>query len=174
MPRILAALALGVFAICANAISWEASITNTNTPLLDSDIQAALSKGISPNFANTFPGRQYGISVLLDTHTLPQLNGDLVYMALGLSHRLTNGALELPVGRFSDVVILPQGSTAEARKDIIAQKLTALAGSFSPAMMQNKAAFDQAKSSAPRPMGHWSEWPDYQPPAAGTVGGSGK
>lgn len=174
MIRILSAGVLGCFALCAHAIGWEASITNTNTPLLDSDIQAALSKGISPNFANTFPGRQYGISVLLDAHPLPQVNGELVYMALGLSHRLGNGALELPVGRFSDVVILPPGSTAELRKDLITQKLTALASSFAPAMMQNKAAFDQAKSSAPRPMGHWSEWPDYQPPATGTVGGGGK
>lgn len=167
MNRLLAALSLGLVTFCAQAINWEAVITNTNTPLSDSEIHTALGKGISANFANTFPGRQYGISVLLDTHSVPQLNGDLVYLALGLSHRLTNGALELPVGRFSDVVIIPPGSSVAARKELILQKLTALASSFSPIMMQNKTVFDQAKSSAPKVPGHWSEWPDYQPGAAG-------
>lgn len=170
MNRLLAALSLSLMAFGAQAINWEAVITNTNTPLLDSDIQAALGKGISANFASTFPGRQYGISVLLDTHSVAQLNGDLVYLALGLSHRLTNGALELPVGRFSDVVVIPQGSAPEVRKNLIIQKLTALAASFSPAMMQNKTVFDQAKSSAPKAPGHWSEWPDYQPATAGGAG----
>ena len=131
MQRMLAGLLLGLMAHGAQAINWEATITNTNTPLLDSDIQAALSKGISANFANTFPGLQYGISVRLDTHSVPQLNGDLVYLSLELSHRLTNGALELPVGRYSDAVIIPKDSSIETRKDLIVQKLIALAGSFS-------------------------------------------
>lgn len=173
MPRLRLALCALLFNASAYAINWEARITNTNTPLADAEIQAALSKGISDNFATLFPGRQYGISVLLDTQTVPSLNGDLVYMALGLSHRLPNGALELPVGRYSDVLVLPSGGTAEANKEAIAQRLTSVATSFSRAMMQNKAAFDHARSSAPASAEHWTEWPDYQPPAssAGTVSG---
>jgi len=174
MTKILAGVVIFLCAQLALAVNWEASITNTNTPVLDSDIQAALTKGISPSFANTFPGRQYGIQVLLDMHVMPQANGDLVYMALGLSRRLQNGALELPVGRFSDVLLLPQGSTPEAQKQAVTEKLTAIAASFSRAMIQNKPAFDQAASSRPQSTGHWSEWPDYQPvnSGSGSVSGS--
>lgn len=171
MNKILAGVVLFLCAPFAMAVNWEASITNTNTPVLDSDIQTALGKGISPSFANTFPGRQYGIHVLLDTHVMPQVNGDLVYMALGLSRRLQNGAMEVPVGRFSDVLILPQGSTPEAQKQAVTEKLTAIAASFSRAMIQNKPAFDQAASSRPQSTGHWSEWPDYQPASSGAVSG---
>jgi hypothetical protein len=171
MIKILAGVVLFLCAPLAMAVNWEASITNTNTPVLDSDIQSALGKGISPSFANAFPGRHYGIYVLLDSHLMPQINGDLVYMALGLSRRLQNGAMELPVGRFSDVLILPQGSTPEAQKQAVTEKLTAVAASFSRAMIQNKPAFDQAASSRPQSTGHWSEWPDYQPGSSGAVSG---
>jgi hypothetical protein len=172
MLRFLLATCLTLIVTATYATNGEAHITNTNTPVIDSDIQTALSNGISAGFANSFPGRQYGISVLLDTQSLPQLPGELVYMALGLSHRLPNGALELPVGRFSDVLVLTPDSTPEARKEAIIQKLGAVAASFSRAMIQNKTVFDHAKSSAPAIPGHWSEWPDYHPSTAGKVGGS--
>lgn len=171
MNKTLLGLILFLCARCALAVNWEASITNSNTPLVDNDIQVALSKGISPGFANTFPGRQYGIHVLLDAHSVPQLNGDLVYMALGLSRRLQNGALELPVGRFSDVLVLPQDGTPEAHKQALSEKLSAIAAAFSRAMIQNKPAFDQAAASRPPSTGHWSEWPDYQPGSSGSVTG---
>ena len=171
MNKTLLGLILFLCARCALAVNWEASITNSNTPLVDNDIQVALSKGISPGFANTFPGRQYGIYVLLDAHSVPQLNGDLVYVALGLSRRLQNGALELPVGRFSDFLVLPQDGTPEAHKQALSEKLSVIAAAFSRAMIQNKPAFDQAAASRPPSTGHWSEWPDYQPGSSGSVTG---
>ena len=171
MIRVLLRLCLALFATSALAVNWEATITNTNTPVLDSDIHEALSKGMAPNFATTFPSRQYGIHVLIDTQSVPQLNGDLVYMALGLSHRLPNGLMELPAGRFSEMLVVPQGMAPDARKEAITQKLTAVAASFSRAMIQNKPVFDQARASRPQSTGHWSEWPDYQPTTSGTVSG---
>lgn len=171
MYRVIAFMCILLVAQYAHAINWEAHITNTNTPVTDTDIQTALSRGMSPNFAATFPGRLYGISVLLDTQTVPQVDGEVVYLALQLSHRLANGALELPVGRYSELLALPQGGAQEARRDAVVQKLSAMAGSFSRAMIQNKPAFDHAKSSAPPPSGNWQEWPDYHPSSTGKVEG---
>lgn len=171
MYRHFASICILLMAQAAHAVNWGAHITNPNTPVTDADIQITLSQGMSPNFAATFPGRLYGISVLLDTQPLPQLPGDLVYLALQLSHRLSNGALELPVGRYSEVIVQPPGSSQEARREAVVQKLSAMAGSFSRAMIQNKPAFDHAKSSVPPPSGNWQDWPDYHPSSAGKPGG---
>lgn len=173
--KILSGCLLVLLPMLAQAVNWEASITHSDTPLLDSEIQQALGQGIGQGFATAFPGRQYGIQVLLDTQPLPAANGDLVYLALGLCHRLQNGALEIPVGRFSDLLLLPQGMAPEARKEAVVQKLTAVAASFARAMIQNKPAFDHALSSRPQVSGHWSEWPDYRPAnPSGTVGGAAR
>ena len=153
------------------AVNWEARITNTNTPLADNDIQTALSKGLPPSFGDSFPGRRYGIHVLLDTQSVPTVSGEFVYLALGLSHRLPNGALELPVGRYSEILILPPDSTAQSKRDAISQKLAGLAATFARTMIQNKSAFDHAAAQRPHPDDHWTEWPDYIPSTSGTVCG---
>lgn len=153
------------------AVNWEARITNTNTPLGDNDIQTALSKGLPPSFAEGFPGRRYGIHVLLDMQTVPGAPGEFVYLALGLSHRLPNGALELPAGRYSEVLLLPPDASPQTRRDAISQKLAGLAATFARTMIQNKAAFDHAAAQRPHPDDHWTAWPDYIPSSSGTVGG---
>ena len=164
MYRRLMAIGFLLVTTASRAVDWAVSITNTNTPVQDSDVQSALSAGMSAAFATTFPGRQYGVSVLLDGQTLPTLNNaDVVYLALGLSHRLQNGALELPVGRLSEMLVLPQGRSPEEQREAVRQKLTAMAGSFSKAMMQNKPAFDRATAGRSGGTGDWTDWPDYHP-----------
>jgi len=92
-------------------------------------------------------------------------------MALGLSHRLPNGVLELPVGRYSEVLILPPDSTPEAKREAIGHKLTSLAATFARTMIQNESAFDRAAADRPQATDHWTEWPDYVPSTSGTIGG---
>ena len=153
------------------AVNWEARITNTNTPLSDNDIQTALSKGLPPSFGESFPGRRYGVHVLLDMQNIPGVPGEFVYLALGLSHRLPNGALELPAGRYSEVLMLPSDASPQSRRDAISQKLTGLAATFARTMIQNKAAFDHAAAHRSQSTDHWTEWPDYIPSTSGTIGG---
>ena len=164
-------LALIFLTAPALAVNWEARITNTNTPLSDNDIQTALSKGLPPSFGESFPGRRYGVHVLLDLQNIPGVPGEFVYLALGLSHRLSNGALELPAGRYSEVLMLPPDASSQSRRDAISQKLTGLAATFARTMIQNKAAFDHAAAQRPQPTDHWTEWPDYIPSTSGTIGG---
>ena len=164
-------LALIFLTAPALAVNWEARITNTNTPLSDNDIQTALSKGLPPSFGESFPGRRYGVHVLLDLQNIPGVTGEFVYLALGLSHRLPNGALELPAGRYSEVLLLPPDASSQSKRDAISQKLTGLAATFARTMIQNKAAFDHAAAQRPQPTDHWTEWPDYIPSTSGTIGG---
>ena len=164
-------VALVFLATPALAVNWEARITNTNTPLSDNDIQTALSKGLPPSFGESFPGRRYGVHVLLDMQNIPGVPGEFVYLALGLSHRLPNGALELPAGRYSEVLMLPPDASPQSRRDAISQKLTGLAATFARTMIQNKAAFDQTAAHRPQSTDHWTEWPDYIPSTSGTIGG---
>lgn len=162
LNRLIAICWLTLLTPLALANSWEANITNADTPITDAEVNQALGKGISAGFTTAYPARQYGIHVLLDTHALPQQDNAVTYIALGLARRMSSSALELPIGRLSDVVILSKSLTAEEQKTALSDKLQTIAASFSKAMVQNKAAFDQAISSRPIATGHWSEWPDYE------------
>jgi len=143
------------------ATNWDAKIDNSNTPISDAEVQAALSQGLSEGFAKVFSGKVYGIHVLLDTHRLEEQKGSVVYVALGLSRRVQKVALEIPSGRWSDLLFLPDDMEIEARQIMVQQKLVATAGQFGRVMQQNRSVIEKAIASRPNAGNEWTEWPDY-------------
>jgi len=135
---ILPILLLSAFLVPAQAADWDARTTRTNTAVTDGDIQMALTQGINPEFARTFPIRQYGIHVLVDRHTPAQLGTEIVYLSVGLCLRLPDGTYELAEGRYSDLVLLPTNTPPDVQRQAVGQKLAAMAAAFSQGMVQQK------------------------------------
>jgi hypothetical protein len=122
----------------AQAADWDARTTRTNTAVTDADIQTALTQGINPKFARTFPIRQYGIHVLMDRHTPAGLRTEIVYLSLGLCRRQPDGTYELAEGRYSDLVLLPLGTPLDMQRKAVGQRLVEMAAAFTQTMVQHK------------------------------------
>jgi hypothetical protein len=143
------------------AAGWDARTTRTNTAVTDQDIQSALNQAITPVFTQAFPDQKFGIHVLIDRHVSPALTGELVYLSLGLCHRVAGGEYLLAAGRLSDVVVLPQNTAAHQQRQAVVQKLGTMAAEFSRLMVQNKASIGKADRNNTGASVHWSQWPDY-------------
>lgn len=144
------------------AAGWDARTTRTNTAVTDQDIQSALSQAITPAFAQAFPAQKFGIHVLVDRHVNPALTGELVYLSLGLCHRVAGGEYLLAAGRLSDVLVLPQNTAPNQQRQAVVQKLGTMAAGFSRLMVQNQASIGKADRNHTESSVHWSQWPDYK------------
>lgn len=122
----------------ALAADWDAQTRRTNTSVQDSDIQAALTRGLPPQFAQNFPSKNYGIYVLIDRSNVKELNHDVVYISLGLCKRRPDGSYSLPSVTYSTTTALPPGNPAAEHQETI-QKLTAQASEFAQLTIQNAA-----------------------------------
>lgn len=137
--RIFIALLFSVFlSSVAFAADWDAQTRRTNTSVQDSDIQAALTKGLPAQFAQSFPSKSYGIYVLIDRSNVQDLNKDVVYISLGLCKRRPDGTYNLPSVTYSTTTVLPPGNPAAEHQAVI-QKLTAQASEFAQLTIQNAA-----------------------------------
>lgn len=121
------------------AASWDARTTRTNTTVTDSDIQAALSRGITPAFVAAFPNQSFGIYVLVDRHVAREINADITYLSLGICKRLPGNEYSLPMGQYSDMVTVPSGTPNDQQRQLVLEKLAVAASTFSQGMMQSKA-----------------------------------
>ncbi len=126
-----------VLSSASYAADWDARTTRTNTAITDPDIQTALTQGVTKEFVQTYPIKQYGIHVLVDRHLLPPPGPEMVYLSLGLSRRLPDGGYQLPHASYSEVLLLPPGSPPKAQRQAVQEKLTQMAAAFSQGMVQN-------------------------------------
>jgi hypothetical protein len=118
------------------AADWDAQTRRTNTSVQDSDIQAALSAGLPPQFAQNFPIQSYGIYVLIDRSNVKELNHDVVYISLGLCKRRPDGSYNLPSVTYSTTTALtPANQSLE--KQLVTQKLKTQVSEFAQLTIQN-------------------------------------
>lgn len=92
-------------------MGWDARTTRINTAVTDADIQQALNKGLNPGFPQMYPASQFGMHVEVDRHQVKGLQDEVVYLAMGLSRRLSNGDYSLAEGYVTSMVLLPKGSS---------------------------------------------------------------
>ena len=135
--RIFTALLLSACLSTASfAADWDAQTRRTNTSVQDSDIQAALTRGLPAQFAQTFPVKSYGIYVLIDRANVRDLNHDVVYISLGLCKRRPDGSYDLPSVTYSTTTALPPGNQGAEHQAVI-EKLTSQASEFAQLTVQN-------------------------------------
>jgi hypothetical protein len=151
----------------AKAGGWDAQTTRTNTAVTDSDIQAALSQGITPAFVSSFPSNAYGIHVLVDRLMARDLNAEVTYISMGICRKRAGGEYSLAIARYTDLVTQKMGASPEAQRQAVSQKLVEMASAFSQVTVQNKAVIGQGSkgkvpAGTPAPSEKWSEWPDYK------------
>ena len=128
------------------AQDWDAQTTRTNTAVTDTDIQAALNRGITPAFVKTFPSQSYGIHVLVDRLMAKEINAEVTYLSMGICRRTQGGNYGLPIARYTDLVTQPEGSSPEAQREAVSQKLIEMASSFSAVTLQNKGVIAKSGS----------------------------
>lgn len=151
----------------AGAADWDARTTLTNTAFNGTDVQRALNAGLTPAFVRAFPMSQFGIHVQVDRHQMRNLPQDLVYVGLGLSSRLPNGDYRLAEGYYTDIVTLPKSASEAQQRQLVGQRLQAMAGDFSQLMIQYKSGNGSRVPAAAPSAPHWSQWPEYQRSPAG-------
>jgi hypothetical protein len=115
---------------------WDAQTRRTNTSVQDSDIQAALTRGLPSQFAQTFPVNAYGIFVLIDRTNVKDLNRDLVYISPGLCKRRPDGSYNLPSVTYRTTTALPPGNQIAEHQAVI-EKLGSQASEFAQLTIQN-------------------------------------
>jgi hypothetical protein len=118
------------------AADWDARTKRTNTALQDSDIQMALTQGLPPQFAQTFPSRRFGVYVLVDHSHVGEMSRDIVYVSLGLCKRRPDGSYELPAATYSTQLVLQQADPNHERQ-AVTQRLIEQSQEFSRLMIQN-------------------------------------
>lgn len=123
------------------AATWDARTTRTNTAVTDSDIQQALSAGISPAFTAAFPMRHFGIHVVVDRHVSDRFKGEAVYLSLGLCPRLSNGDYRLSLGSYTDLLFLPPNTPPDRQRQEVIKMLQVMVAGFSSSMVQNRDRF---------------------------------
>jgi hypothetical protein len=115
---------------------WDARTRRTNTSIQDSDIQAALSQGLSQQFPRTFPIRHYGVYVLVDRTVGVDHRNDIVYVMFGLCKRRGDGSYELPEVTYSTVLLVPAGNRSQ-ELNLTRQRLAQQAAEFSKLAVDN-------------------------------------
>lgn len=117
---------------------WDAKTRLTNTVFTDSDVKAALNKGLSPAFQQAFPSSQYGIYVLIDKSHASAPTRGVVYIMMGLCKRDEDGSYDLPEVTYSSMLILT-GDQANIEREKISTRLAEQAAAFAAASVQNAA-----------------------------------
>ena len=115
---------------------WDARTRRTNTSIQDSDIQAALSQGLSQQFPRTFPIRNYGIYVLVDRSANVDHGNDVVYVMMGLCKRRGDGSYDLPGATYSTMLVIAPGNRSNER-NLVRQRLVQQAAEFSKLVVDN-------------------------------------
>lgn len=118
------------------AADWDARTKRTNTAVQDADIQMALTQGLPPPFAQTFPSRQFGVYVLVDRSHVQEIGRDIVYISLGLSKRRQDGSYELPAATYSTQLVLQQSDPKHERQ-AVTQRLIEQSREFSRLVIEN-------------------------------------
>ena len=136
MRIIIVLLLSALLATPVFSAEWDAQTRRTNTSVQDSDIQAALSRGLPAQFAQSFPVNYFGIYVLIDQANVRDLNHDVVYISLGLCKRRPDGSYNLPSVTYSTTTALPPGNQIAEHQAVI-EKLTSQASEFARLTIQN-------------------------------------
>jgi hypothetical protein len=136
---IIASLTL-VFVITTastNVLAFQGSTRLTNVPINDNDVGAALTNGLTREFEAAFPQNHYGVRVIVDRlNTVP--GTEIVYISVGISHRLPDGRLLAQHANASYALALPAGQPASAAHSAITQKLAEVARLFAQQAVQNQ------------------------------------
>lgn len=136
MRHILALLIAFTLASPLWAADWDARTKRTNTTVQDGDIQMALTQGLPPQFAQTFPIKRFGVYVLVDRSHLPEVGRDIVYISLGLCKRRQDGSYELPAATYSTQMVLQQPDPNHERQ-AVTQRLIEQSREFSRLVIEN-------------------------------------
>ena len=121
-----------------NALAFQGSTRLSNVPINDNDVGAALTNGLTRKFEAAFPQNRYGVRVIVDRlNTVP--GTDIVYISVGIAHRLPDGHLLAQHANASHALVLPAGQPADAAHNAITQKLTEVARLFAQQAVQNQS-----------------------------------